>query len=314
MFGLLRGSTVPGRRLLQGTQLRGVPTPRRVLLFGGYGQLGTEIRRHWADSEFRSPSHDEVDITDAVAVGQAIEASRLDVVVNCAAFHNVERCETEPHNAFAANAIAVNTMAKQCAERDVTFVTFSSDYVFDGTLGRPYTEHDVPNPISAYAVSKFAGELLVARLQSKAYVVRTCGVYGTRISSTKGYTFIDRIINQARAGEAVRVVNDQTVSPTYAGHLAQGVLELLKSDAEYGMYHIVNEGAVTWYDFANEALRQAGIDRSIEPVSYTTWASRVRRPSYSALENLKLRALNIRMPEWREGIAAYLHDKEVAAT
>ena len=299
--------------MLQGTQLRGVPTPRRVLLFGGSGQLGTEIRRHWADLEVRSPGHDEVDITDAVAVEQAVEASRPEVVVNCAAFHNVERCEAEPHSAFAANAMAVNSMAERCAERDIPFVTFSTDYVFDGTLGRAYMEGDAPNPISAYAISKFAGELLVARLQSKAYVVRTCGVYGARISSTKGYTFIDRIVNQARAGEVVRVVNDQTVSPTYAGHLAQGVLELLQSGAAYSVYHIVNEGAVTWYDFATEALRQAGIDHPIEPISYTTWVSRARRPAYSALENSKLHALGIRMPDWREGIAAYLRDKEVAA-
>jgi dTDP-4-dehydrorhamnose reductase len=280
----------------------------RILLFGGGGQLGTEIRRLW-QADIVSPSHAEVDITDAEAVEAAIQASQPSAVVNCAAFHNVERCEAEPQKALAANATAVNVLAERCAEHGIRFVTFSTDYVFDGSLGRAYTERDVPNPISAYGVSKFAGELLVLRLQSPAYVIRTCGVYGTRTSTTKGYTFIDRVVAQARAGEPLRVVNDQTVSPTYAAHLAEGVAQLLQSEAAPGLYHMVNEGAVTWYDYAGEALRLAGIDCVIEPISYTSWNSRVRRPAFSALENTKMHALGIYMPSWRDGIAAYFQDK-----
>ena len=286
-----------------------MPTPRRVLLFGGSGQLGSAIQRLWSAAEIASPGHAEVDITDPQAVAQAIEVSRPRVVVNCAAFHNVERCESEPRDAFEANAIAVNALAERCAELGVCFVTFSTDYVFDGMLGRSYTEDDVPNPLSVYATSKYAGELLVERLQSNAYVIRTCGVYGTHASPTKGYTFIDRVISQARAGEQVRVVADQTVSPTYAGHLAQGVLALLQADASPGVYHAVNEGPVTWYDYATEALRQAGIACRIEPISYKDWNSRVRRPAFSALENAKLNALGIHLPVWREGIGAYLRDR-----
>lgn len=286
-----------------------VPLPHRVLIFGGSGQLGGEILRRWRGMEIVSPSHAGVDITDAAAVKTAIEAAAPDVVVNCAAFHNVERCETEAQNAFAANVLAVNVMAEACAERGAVFLTISTDYVFDGELRQPYQETDAPNPINAYGISKYAGELLALRLQSSAYVVRTCGVYATRASTSKGHTFIDRIITQARAGEPVRVVRDQTVSPTYAAHLADGLLQLLRSGAEYGLYHMVNEGAVTWYDFASEALRIAGIDRAIEPVSYKDWPSRVRRPPFSALENAKLHALGISMPSWREGLNGYLRDR-----
>ena len=286
-----------------------MPKPLRIVLFGGNGQLGSEIRRRWQGVEIAAPSHAETDITDADAVRRAISQSGADLVVNCAAFHNVERCEAEPHNAFAANTLAVNAMAEVCAENGVTFLTVSTDYVFDGTLGRPYTEEDRPNPLSAYAASKYAGELLVQRLQSKAYIVRTCGVYGTNVSTTKGYTFIDRIIGSARAGEPLKVVRDQTVSPTYAGHLAEGLLQLLQADAPYGLYHMVNEGAVTWYDYASEALRAADIEYEIEPVSYNDWPSRVRRPAFSALENAKLHALGITMPDWRSGIRTYIADK-----
>ena len=286
----------------------GVASMGRILLFGGGGQLGTEIRNRWP-ADVVSPTHAEADITDLAAVASVIEASGAGTVVNCAAFHHVERCEAEPWNAFAANAIAVNAMAEVCAARGVRFVTFSTDYVFDGEAGRPYTERDTPNPISAYGCSKFAGELLVARLQSDALVIRTCGVYGVRASTTKGYTFIDRIIAQARAGEQIRVVDDQTVSPTYAVHLADAVGALLQRNPEPGVYHAVNEGAVTWYDYAREALRVAGIDHPIEPVSHTTWQSRVRRPAFSALENGKLHAIGMTLPSWQQGVADYIRDR-----
>jgi len=286
-----------------------VPPPPRVLLFGGFGQLGSEIRRLWGAAQVSAPERAQVDITDPQAVARAIEATGPDVLVNCAAFHNVERCEAEPENAFGANTLAVNAMAERCAAAGVRFVTFSTDYVFDGTLGRPYTEADVPNPLSVYAASKYAGELLVQRLRSDALVVRTCGVYGTRVSPTKGYTFIDRIVVQARAGETVRVVRDQTVSPTYAADLARAVWQLLEAEAAPGVYHAVNEGPVTWYDYAREALRCAGVEDAIEPISYKDWNSRVRRPEYSALENAKLHALGISLPDWRSGITSYFRDK-----
>lgn len=286
-----------------------MPLPQRVLIFGGSGQLGGEIRKHWTGIDIVAPSHGDVDITDAASVAEAIERHHPQAVVNCAAFHNVERCETEPEKAFAANALAVNAMAEACAKHGIVFTTISTDYVFDGELGRPYTEADRPRPISAYGVSKYTGELLTLRLESPAYVVRTCGVYATRASASKGHTFIDRIIAQARAGEPVRVVSDQTVSPTYAPHLARGLLQLLQSGAPYGLYHMVNEGAVTWYDYAAQALRVAGIEHPIEPLSHKQWASRVRRPAFSALENAKLHEIGITMPSWRDGIASYIGDR-----
>ena len=281
---------------------------KRVLLLGGSGQLGRAIRHGWLQAELTSPGHAQLDICDARAFELALDASRPQIVVNCAAFHNVELCEREPERAFAANALALEAMGRACEARGTTFVTFSTDYVFDGTLGRAYRETDAPHPLNAYAISKRAGELLLERLQSRAYVVRTCGLYGTVVSPTKGHTFIARALAQARAGEPLRIVRDQTVSPTYAAHLADAVWKILDGNAPFGVYHLAGEGAVTWYDFACEALRQAGIDRPVEPISHHDWNSPVRRPEYSALENAKARALGVDLPGWREGIAAYLRD------
>ncbi|HET7815523.1 MAG TPA: dTDP-4-dehydrorhamnose reductase [Candidatus Baltobacteraceae bacterium] len=281
--------------------------PRRAVLLGGAGQLGTEIRRAWSGVEFSVPTRAELDITDRTATAAFIERAGAGAVINCAAFHNVEQCEREPEKAFEANALAVDAMARAAAAAGSAFMTVSTDYVFDGALGRPYRESDAPAPLNAYGVSKLAGELLVARLQSEAYVVRTCGVYGIRPSTAKGYTFVDRVINQKRAGEPVRIVADQTVSPTFASDLADGMRALFERDAPAGLYHIVNDGAVTWYDYARAALRGAGLDDGIEAISYKEWQTTVRRPAFSALENSRLRELGIAMPSWESGLSRYLN-------
>ncbi len=275
----------------------------KILLIGGSGQLGRAILARWT-GEILAPSHETFDINDPAAIATI---DGFDMVVNCAAFHNVDTCESQPEAAFATNALAVDRLAAECHERAVTFMTVSTDYVFDGRKGAPYVESDCPHPLSAYGVSKLAGELLVERRNMKAFVVRTCGVYGTNASRSKG-TFIDRVITQAKNGEKIRIVNDVVVSPTYAGHLAEAMRKLLDTEA-YGLYHVCNAGAVTWYEFAKKALELAGIDHPIEPISSSEWKAAAVRPAYSALASEKLGALGITMPTWAEGIAAYLRDK-----
>jgi len=279
----------------------------KVLLIGGSGQLGSEIRSRWASDDVVSPAHDQLAFEDGAALEALVARERPALVVNCAAFHNVDLCESQPDRAFAVNALAVDRAAALCAARDIAFLTISTDYVFDGNASAPYREEDCPRPISAYGASKLAGEELVLRRALKAFVVRTCGVYGVHASKSKG-TFIDRIVTQARSGETPRVVHDVIGSPTYAGHLAIALRAIVASGA-YGLYHACNVGPVSWYDFARAALELAGIAHPIEPISAAQWKAPARRPAFSALENAKLDRLGIAMPSWREGIAAYLGDK-----
>ncbi len=279
----------------------------KVLLVGGSGQLGSEIRSRWTSDEIVAPAHDELEFDDAAALGRALDRFAPALLVNCAAFHNVDLCETQTDRAFAVNALAVDRAAALCADLGVAFLTISTDYVFDGNATLPYTEEDCPRPISAYGASKLAGEQLVLRRGMKAFVVRTCGVYGVHASKSKG-TFIDRIITQARAGETPRVVSDVVASPTYAGQLATALRAIVASDA-YGLYHACNTGAVSWFDFACAALELAGIAAPVEPISAAQWKAPARRPSFSALASARLSALGCALPSWREGIAAYLRDK-----
>lgn len=278
---------------------------KRALLIGGSGQLGTEIRRGWSDWTLAAPTHGELDLEETGALAAATDRFGPDVVVNCAAFHNVDQCEREPDRALAVNALAVLRAARLCRDRDIGFVTVSSDYVFDGTATRPYREDDPVHPISVYGLSKLAGEVLVETLGSDALVVRTCGVYGVRPSATKGYTFVDRVIAQGRAGETQRIVNDVFASPTFAGHLATALRALVEKRAS-GLYHAANVGPVSWYAFACEALAQAGIEARVEPISAAQWKMTARRPAFSALDSRRLRDAGLSMPSWQDGLAAYL--------
>lgn len=280
-------------------------TVNRALILGGSGQLGTEIRRSWTDWTLAAPAHAHLDLEDTGALAAAVERHKPDVVVNCAAFHNVDQCELEPERALAVNALATFRAAKLCRDRGIRFVTVSSDYVFDGTASRPYCEDDAPHPLSAYGVSKLAGELLIETLDSDALVVRTCGVYGVAPSSSKGHTFVDRVIARGQSGQPQQVVADVVASPTFAGHLAAAIRALVATGAA-GLYHAADAGPVSWYDFAREALAQAGVAGAVEPISAADWKAPARRPAYSALDSGKLGALGFSMPAWQTGVADYL--------
>lgn len=232
---------------------------------------------------------------------------RPDVLINAAAFHDVDRCEDEPEKAFAINAVAVGTAASLAREREVCFVTISTDYVFDGKSSAPYAEDAPAHPLSVYGVSKLAGEYLAER-GGRAFVVRTCGLYGAA-SSGRRRTLIERVMTHAPHDAPLRVVSDVFASPTYVGDLAEALRRLIATES-YGLYHAVDAGPVSWYDFACEIARQAEIDAVIEPITAAQWKSRAVRPRFSALANLKLGGLGIEMPSWRDGIAAYLSSQQ----
>jgi dTDP-4-dehydrorhamnose reductase len=279
---------------------------RRILLVGGSGQLGSALRAELADDEITAPPHAAFDIVrdDAAAL---LDGLHLDLVINCAAFHNVDTCEREPEKAFAANTLAVDRLARACAERDVAFMTISTDYVFDGTATRPYREDDAPGPRTAYGVSKLGGELLARRSGPKHYVVRTSGVFGTVGTSSKGYTLIDKVLGQAERGEPTRMVADMTFSPSYAPHLAGAIHALIDARA-YGLHHVTNAGECTWYEFVRTAFAKAGhADAALEPVTYASFHNPVQRPMYSALANTTFGALGIApLPPWEAALDEYL--------
>ena len=280
---------------------------RRIALVGGSGQLGTALRAAFAGRELIAPSHEEVPLEDAGALARLLDDARPDVLINCSAFHNVDLCEREPAPAFAINALAVDGAAQACAARGVAFATFSTDYVFDGTLGRAYREDDAVDPRTAYGASKAAGEFLTRRHGDRHYVVRTSGVFGTTGTSNKGYTLIEKVLRQAERGEPTRMVSDMIFSPSYAPHVARAVVALIDAQA-FGTHHVTNAGPCSWYDFVRTAFAKAGLAGApLEPVAYASLNTPTQRPMHSPLENTTFaRAGLAPLPGWETALDEFL--------
>jgi dTDP-4-dehydrorhamnose reductase len=280
---------------------------RSIAIVGSSGQLGSALREAFAGRDVTAPPHAQVAIEDANALEALLDEARPDVLVNCAAFHNVDVCEREPERAFAINALAVDGAAHACARRGVAFATISTDYVFAGTLGRAYREDDAVGPRTAYGASKAAGEFLARRHDSRHFIVRTSGVFGTVGTSNKGYTLIDRVLRQAEAGEPTRVVADMIFSPSYAPHVACAIREIVDAEA-FGTHHVTNAGAVSWYEFVRAAFAKAGYANApLEPIAYAALGNPTPRPMRSPLENTTFARAGITaLPAWEAALDDFL--------
>lgn len=281
----------------------------KILVLGSAGQLGDELmtqgRRRGLEMEGREAR--QVDVTDHPRLRETIAAIAPDVLVNATAYHVVPDCDRFPDKAFAVNAAAVQVMADVCRERDAGFVTFSTDYVFDGSKGEPYTEDDRPHPLQVYGVSKHAGEQLSALFHPAGLVIRTCGVYGGRSGSrAKQGNFVLSILRQSESKSEIEVSSEQFVNPTYAGDLAAATLELIARRPPGGLYHLAAEGHCSWAEFAAAIVAISGRSARIVPVDHGGRSGALRRPLFSALANHRARALGIVLPEWREGLRRYL--------
>lgn len=304
-----------------------------ILVTGAGGQLGSELAARLGR---RATAYDRdlLDITEAIEVVMLLdhedEDDSIEAVVNCAAYTHVDAAETSAEQCFRVNADAVETLARTCAARDIPLVQISTDYVFGGDRGRtlPYIETDPPAPVNVYGESKLAGERYAATCP-KHLIVRTCGLYAAPRAFQQVTNFPQTMLRLALERDVVRVVADQVCSPTYVPHLAASVLFLLECEA-WGTYHLVDRGAVSWYELAVELFRQAGVKTRIEAIttgqylaekrsaSAAPWrkvASHFRtpsaaiapRPNYSVLDTTKYARLGgPELPMWQEGIAAYL--------
>ena len=192
----------------------------RILLIGANGQLGSDLVKVLPREDTTPLTHGEIEIRDPDSIHKALQTHRPDLVINTAAWHRVDDIEREPRPAFEVNALGVRNLALACREFNCALMHFSTDYVFDGRKRTPYEETDTPNPLSAYGISKLAGEHFIRYLWPKHYIVRSTGLYGVAGSSGKGGNFVETMLRLARAGKPIRVVDDQVLTPTYTADLA----------------------------------------------------------------------------------------------
>jgi dTDP-4-dehydrorhamnose reductase len=284
----------------------------KILLFGGTGQLGYELSTRAADLHFEvvSPVITEVDITDSNQVATLFENVRPTLVINCAAHTAVDKAEEESQLAFAINADAVRTIAEGCKSTDARLIHVSTDYVFDGSLGRLLREDDPVNPLSVYGRSKLAGEQYAQEvLGADVTIVRTQALYGQR-----GANFVQTMLKLFAEREVLKIVDDQWVSPTWAGWLAEVILDLVRMPP-VGVVHASCNGTVSWCDFAGEIQRLAKPSYKgaalarIEPTTAKELNRPAPRPVFSAFDTTKLATLLKRQPiSWQAGLKNYLRE------
>lgn len=246
---------------------------------------------------------EELDIADAEKTGSTVGFVRPRVVINCAAYTDVNGCQTERELAFRVNGEGPGNLARACWAVGARLVHVSTDFVFDGKKREPYVEEDPPVPLSVYGASKLAGETAVKACLDDYVIVRTAWLFGPG-----GTNFVDKVLARAEAGRELRVVDDQVGSPTYTRHLA-GALRLL-AEADYrGVVHATNTGAVSWYGFAVEILAAAGYDNAVRPITSAELAAPAKRPAYSVLNTDKLELIiGEPLPPWQVGLERYLRE------
>jgi len=260
--------------------------------------------------EVSSFTRAQADITDGAVVEQILTQQKPAVVLNAAAYNQVDRAEQEPVAAFEVNALAVRNVSVACREIGARLVHFSTDYVFDGQAGRPYREDDAPHPLSAYAVSKLAGELYASAYLDHALIVRTSGVYGPGGMDTARGNFVEMMLRLAAQGLPIRVLEDHVASPTYAPALARVALELVQRNVE-GIVHAGGGTPISWFDWAAKIFEAARLKPQLTPTNEREFKTAARRPKYSALANTRMAELNIApMPPLDQAIGEYLAARE----
>ena len=282
----------------------------RIMVTGAEGMLGTEmVARLAREQDVIGVDVGDFDITDFAATEAAVARAKPDLVCHCAAYTDVDGCERDPDLAFRVNALGTWNVAAACNGVGAAMLYISTDFVFDGEKGAPYTEYDSPRPLGAYGASKLAGERHVRELVQRHFIVRTAWLYAAH-----GRNFVLNILRKAReavaaagpggAEPALRVVADQVGSPTSAADLADAVARHIVDSRLYGTYHITNAGSCSWAELAAEALRLAGSRARVEPISWKDWPSPTRRPPYSVLRRLCLEMQGRDdMRPWQEALA-----------
>jgi len=286
------------------------------VVLGANGQLGSDVCAAFAADghEVSALTHQDVEITSSESVKLAFEKARPEMVINAAAFSNVERCETDPALAFQVNALGGRNVAQACCVHGATIVHISTDYVFDGAKGTPYTELDVPCPLNVYGNTKLSGEFFVRSANPRHFVVRVCGIYGRNPCRSKdGLNFVEKMLKLSREQQEIRVVDDEIVTPTPTVGVARQLTALSKTSV-YGLYHATAEGSCSWYEFARAVFDISGTRVRLERARRGEFPAKVRRPRYSVLENaaLKREGLNV-FRHWKEGLEEYLATRETAS-
>lgn len=277
----------------------------KVLVTGTKGQLGYDVVNELEKRGHTAVAVDieEMDITDAVSVERVITEAEVEAVIHCAAYTAVDAAEDNVEICRRVNAEGTENIAKACKKLDLKMIYISTDYVFDGEGERPWEPDDERHPLNVYGQTKYEGELAVEKYLEKYFIVRIAWVFGVN-----GKNFIKTMLKLSETHEELNVVDDQVGSPTYTYDLAVLLVDMVESD-KYGRYHATNEGLCTWYEFAKEIFRQAGVEVKVNPVTSDMFPAKAKRPKNSRMSKEKLDANGFhRLPTWQDALERYLSE------
>ena len=284
----------------------------KLLLLGPKGQLGSDIARaaRARAGEFcvAGLGRDAVDVTETERLGEVLDERAFDALINCTSYHRTDEAEGRADLAIAVNAHAVQAMAAACARRGARFLHISTDYVFGGyPAGRPLVEEDPVAPVNVYGMSKAYGEILARLCHRDTLILRVASLFGVAGASGKGGNFVETMIRAGRERGALRVVSDQFMSPTASADVADMALALLAAESPPGVYHAVNSGQASWWEFATEILGRAGVAAQVTAIRAQDYPTAARRPACSVLDNAKISATIGAPAPWQDALHRYLH-------
>lgn len=287
---------------------------RRILITGAGGQLAHDLQAAFVtDSEVLALRREQCDITSPSACEDIVTSFHPHIILNPAAYNQVDGAEETPMPAFAVNALAPHALARAATAVGARLVHYSTDYVFSGRhptdvdrrASQPYQESDRPDPLNAYAVSKLAGESMVLN-EGDHYVLRVCGLFGIGGVLSRQGNFVERMVGLARAGRSLRVVCDQVVAPTYCVDVARVTRQLVDNALPGRLYHCTADGGCSWFEYTQAILRVFGLRADVQPVTATAYGARARRPTYSLLDNARLVDAGVPRPgHWHDGLVRY---------
>jgi dTDP-4-dehydrorhamnose reductase len=285
----------------------------KIMLIGADGQLGTDLCKSLKNANLVPLTQKDIEITDMGSIIKSCRKYKPGVIINTASYIRVDDCEDNIDLAYKVNALGARNLAVAAYEYGAALAHLSTDYVFGGDEKRvsPYGEFDTPSPINIYGSSKLAGERFIEHLSTKYFIIRTSALYGAAPCMGKGTNFVDTVIKLSKEKDILRMVNDQVLSTTYTRDLADKIAQLVVTKY-YGVFHIVNSGQCSWFEFAKEVLELTGSKLKLTAVSSGEGPNKAKRPSYTALCNYHLNLLGMDdLRDWKEALRSYLKEKNL---
>jgi dTDP-4-dehydrorhamnose reductase len=284
---------------------------RNGLIFGGHGQLGSDILEVMNDWEWVSPERKVLDVSNLKQLQQFLEKLNPlpKIIINCTALTNTTLCEQNINEAFSVNTFPLKVLSDFCLDKNIKLIQISTDYVFDGNISGSYSESDSPSPINIYGLSKHAGERLILSKLQNFLILRVSSLYGIKGASGKGGNFVETMISKAKSGEELKVVDDQFMSPTHTYEIAMFIRKLLEGNLQAsGIYHFGGKGKCSWFEFAAEIFTQLNIKANLQGVKVTDFNAALKRPRNSSLNCEKADKI-YKMKNWQNSLNDYLKRK-----